>query len=450
MKGFESSGLWFPAEEPSNAVGGTLKFGDDGLDLMLLGSFREGWSPGSERFPIILGMVVENTFGSFVSLFDCRKKQATLNMVGVTSETIKCRKAVIGNCHLPDGASHFETLAVQFSFLKDWVGLTGITREMFGDPFFSVKYAKAEKLPFKFGDKTLTVAFTANMSGGKHHAVIDEDIHILVEPIGERSPEELGGDRIQTLQNLLTFATDKPNETEEIVYLGIEDNEGSYNKHHLIYDPVFRLNGEKKSLHSSDLLFTFLDAQAAGLNIFQNWLDFTERHPSFCTVYFANLYAEPRYVDEKFARLMSAFTLLTTNLGKVSQRTKLFLKDIEDSLKVRFSEEERELLGHVIPTGSEMEMPSHLLCLLQDNADVMGRVIEDIPGFVRSVSDTLYFFQRRVEGSHPPLGGGALYYAMLKLRMLVKIVILKELGFSEEAVKALVEKNQHFNFLKTV
>ena len=152
-------------------------------------------------------------------------------------------------------------------------------------------------------------------------------------------------------------------------------------------------------LNPSDMLFTFSDTQEQGLNIFQNWLDFTERHQSFCTVFFANLYAEPRFLNDRFASLMLAFTLLATRIGEVSERTKLFLGDVEAALNSHFSDEEREFLGHVIPTGAEIEMPYHLLRLLQENADTMGPFIEDMPGFVRSVSDTLGFFERRSEGS---------------------------------------------------
>ena len=40
-----------------------------------------------------------------------------------------------------------------------------------------------------------------------HRASLDEEAVILVEPIGDHSPEEPGSDHIQTLRSLLTFAT---------------------------------------------------------------------------------------------------------------------------------------------------------------------------------------------------------------------------------------------------
>jgi len=449
MKHFESSGTWFPADDSSNAVQGTLYFDSEGLNLKLLGSFREGWSAGAERYPTIRGVVDENPYGTFVTLIDCLRKQSRFNMAGVTSETIRCGRATIGATHLPDGMFHFEKLGVLFSYLTDWVGQTGLKFEVIRDSGYSVSYTRPATLSFPFGDKKLSVVPSVKSTHGFHRALLDEETLILLEPIGEHSPSELGGDRIQILQDLLTLATDTPNAAEDITYYGTEDDQGLMPEYHLVFDPIFRLK-DKRLLHPSDMLFTFSDAQDQGLNIFQNWLDFTERHQSFCSVFFANLYAEPRFLNDRFASLMLAFTLLATRIGEVSERTKLFLGDVEAALNSRFSDEEREFLGHVIPTGAEIEMPYHLLRLLRENADTMGPFIEDMPEFVRSVSDTLGFFERRSEGARPHIRGEKLLHAMLKIRLLVKIVVLKELGFAEEAVKSLVGRNNRINFLRTV
>ena len=135
MKHFESSGTWFPADDSSNAVRGTLYFDCEGLNLKLLGSFREGWSTEAERYPTIRGVVDENPYGTFfvtgtfVTLIDCLRKQSRFNMAGVTSETIRCGRATIGTTHLPDGMFHFEKLGVRFSYLTDWVGQTGLKFE---------------------------------------------------------------------------------------------------------------------------------------------------------------------------------------------------------------------------------------------------------------------------------------------------------------------------------
>jgi len=434
----------------SDAVGGTLSYDTEGLNLKLLGSFREGWSLGVERYPIIRGVVIENPYGTFVTLIDCLRKQSHFSSAGVSSETIRCGRAAIGAAHLPDGMFHFKMLKASFSYLNDWVGQTGTKFEPINDTGYSINYTKPDLLSFSFGDQKLTLDTAARFKYGMRHAELDERTLIVIEPIGALSPAELGGHRIQVLQNLLTFATDEPNEIGNITYFGAEDDQGFNAEYHLVFEPMFRIKKDKEPLHPSDMLFTLKDAQSQGMNIFQSWLDFTERNPSFCTVFFANLYAEPRYLNDRFATLMRTFTLLATTIGEISERTKLFLIDVGAAMASRFGDDDRQLLGHIIPTGTEIEMPFHLLRLLRENADTMGSLIEDVPGFVRSVYDTLNFFERRSKGSRPPIHGEKLLYAMLKIRVLVKIVILKELGFGEEAIRSLILRNNKINFLRTV
>jgi hypothetical protein len=285
MKYFESSGLWSLADDSSNTVGGTLILDNEGLNLKLLGTFSADWAAGVERYPTIHGVIGDNPYGTYVTLIDCFRKHSVINMAGVTSETIGCGRATIGATHLSDEMFNFETLEVMFSYLKDWVGITGFKFDGSGGREYSVNYTKPELPSFSFGEKKLTLDPFVKTTRGMHHAALDEEILILVEPVGERLPTELGEEGIQVLQNLLTFATDTPNAIEEITYYGAADDRGVHPDYHLVFDPILRLKEDKKPLHASDMLFTFRDAQDQGLNIFQNWLGFTERNRSFCTIF---------------------------------------------------------------------------------------------------------------------------------------------------------------------
>ncbi len=282
---------------------------------------------------------------------------------------------------------------------------------------------------------------------------ITEEAHFLIQPLPRLNPEQIHRAYVRPLQNLLSFATDTPNAVEEIQLLGekVVQEEVQWNrKYHLVYNPVFRLKTKKDHLLPGNMLFTFDETQDAGLNIFEKWMEFTRKHEAFCAVYFASLYAPPRYLDEKFLRLMSAFTLLTTSLGEVSQRTRLYLNQVQVLSENVFTHEEQALLGHVMPTGPEIEMPFHLLRLLEKHRSVMSQIIgDDLPGFVRSVSDTIALIERRpAMNNSPPIQGADLHFAMQKIQTLIKIVILKELGFSEELGSKFLERNQQFGYLK--
>jgi ApeA N-terminal domain 1 len=448
VKHFQSSGLWCLATDFSSTVAGTLNFGDDGLILHLLGSFGATWD--TEKYPAIYGIVGENPYGTFVTLVNCVTQRSAINSAGLNFETIRCGRAVIGASHLPGETHQFETLAVSLSYLTDWAGISGISFKPTGDGGFSAHYARPDSVSFRVSDKKLEVASLPRGTHGMHHAELHEETRILIEPVSERSAAELGGGYVQTLQNLLTFATDTPNAIEGVTYYGAQDDQGLNPAYHLVFDPIFRVKEEKKLLHASDMLLTFRDSQQHGINIFENWHEFSERNRGFCTVYFSNLYAEPRYLNDRFASLLQALTLLARATAEVDERTMQFAGYLEAGLKSQYSDDDRALLGHIIPTAIELEMPYRLLRLLQENEETMGTLIDDFPNFVKSVCNTLDYFKRRPEGGQPPLQGAMLLYAMLKIRTLVKLVILKELGFTRQAAKSLIMRNNKIGFLRTV
>ena len=285
MKHFEASGQWSLVDDSSNVVGGMLIFDNEGLNLKLLGSFSTDWPSGLERYPIIHGVVAKNPYGTYVTLIDCIRKNTVFDMAGVTSETIRCSRAIIGASHLADQRVMFTSMEVVFSFLKDWAGLNGITLEVSKGPTYSVKYASPERKTFGYGDKMVSVASSVSAKCGKYNADLNEDAFVLIEPVGERLPTELGGHDIQILQNLLTLATDRPNAIEHITYYMEEDDNGLPSSYHLVFEPIFRSTEDKEMLHIHDMLFTLNETQAQGINIFQRWLEFADRNQGFCTIF---------------------------------------------------------------------------------------------------------------------------------------------------------------------
>src|SRR5208283_4000123 len=162
MRHFEASELWYPSNDPSNAVGGTLKFDRQGLRLSLLGAFREGWSSELEDYPVIQGVVGNSPYWLFVTLVDSFMTSQKINMVRVTSAEIRSHFAVLGDFHLPNGPVRFEKLTLSYSYLKEWVGRGGLEfdHKRTGDGLrFVAAYTKPKNVVFLFEGGTLTLGF---------------------------------------------------------------------------------------------------------------------------------------------------------------------------------------------------------------------------------------------------------------------------------------------------
>jgi len=74
----------------------------------------------------------------------------------------------------------------------------------------------------------------------------------------------------------------------------------------------------------------------------------------------------------------------------------------------------------------------------------------DFSDFVTAVCNTIAFAERRASRAHSPLfQDEELYFAMLKIQILIKILVLGELGFDQGRIANIMERNNEFVYLKS-
>jgi len=453
MKLFKASGLWFRADEPENRVAGTLRFSESGLQLKLLGGFQWGWSPDVQAYGIIQGVVGDSPYGEFVSLYDSFQTSKSLRSQGIGSEIIRCERAYIGDDYLFEEEADIRSISLATSYLYDWARLMDVSDFKLGLPPWNevgIQNTFPEPVRFDIDDAAVLVGVSFSSHSSSRAAGIMATSSISITPGTSLRARTIIGKFVQRFCDLLSFATDRPNAVEEVT-LTQSKGIGVSKKHSLLYDRVFQLKDQRSGLNKGDMLFSLSEAVEAGLNIFQRWLDFTNKNAKFCTVYFASLYAEPKYLDEKFQRLMSAFTLLCGSLSQATPQTIQFVEEIRRTFYNSFTDKDSLLLHHLLPTPPKVQMTLDMRRLLEEHARLMGQVISDFDEFVMAVSTTLRYIETREEPQgHSKLEGAELHYAMQKIRMLIKILVLGQLGFERSRVASFIERNKDFLHLKAL
>ena len=83
--------------------------------------------------------------------------------------------------------------------------------------------------------------------------------------------------------------------------------------------------------------------------------------------------------------------------------------------------------------------------LVEEHADLMRQVIGDFDQFVMLVSNTLRYIETR-EDAHDRAryDGAQLHYAVEKIRLLIKILVLGQLGFDASRVTSFIERSKDF------
>ncbi len=454
MKRFKVHGLWSTTREGKDMVPGVLRNGRSGLSLRLLGSFKEGWAPNElGGYEKLFGEIGQGVEGTYATLFNCMTESASVSSSSVRSENIRCDRAVIGDDLAPEEPLKFDSLEYDFTYLDRWVGKSNVTIDFpGGGKEASIRYNQPEPIEFPVDDFRIQLGFTANLVRSTSSATIREQSQIAIEPIGEGFAEDASiRPHLSPLQNLLTFATDTPNEVDRAMLQGGRISYGDIHvpkRFSLYYAPVFRLKGAKKNLHPTDMLFHLSDVMRVDLNIFQNWYRFVQGHGSFVEIYFAHVYSPARYISDRFREVMTAFRLLCARSPQLDERTNSFLKAVDQAAAAQFDASERAWLGQALPSGDELEMPFHLLHSLERNRDVMSILVGDFHAFVTAICRTLEYVERRTpEPGAPVFQGGDLHHATEKIRWLIKLIVLRKLGFDDEALKRLALRNTKFLFL---
>ena len=452
MEYFEANGIWYSPDDPSNAVGGTLKFDADGIYLVLIGSFREGWGLGVERYPLITGIIESSPYGSVVSLIDSFTQRNSFNMAGVTSERIRCNKAAIGHFHLSHESFDYHSLELGYTHLTEWAGRGGFEFDRTSDEpmTYVVTFLGPKDMREEFDDRSIILGTSFVSQRSAQRVVLTVDHRIRVEPMGEIATDNLGEDYVRMFQNLLSFATDRPNAIERIAYKLSKDEHGNRPNINLVANQMYTPKDKDSKVTSIDMLFVLDDLKGTGIEIFKSWSEFSKKHSEFTVVYFAYLYQSPKYLEDRFSKMLTAFKLFCTSLGRTAPTAKLCLNALYELLDARILDSDRPLVAHAIPDEAELGLAFVLMELLEENSAIMGKIVNDFSAFVHSISDTLYHVNKRVEGVTPPLEAEAMLWIMEKINALIKILVLKELGFGENLVLSLLERNRSFNYLKTI
>ncbi len=436
-------------------VPGFLRYGRSGLSLHLLGSFKEGWTPNAlGTYGKLYGVIGQGLEGMHATLFDCVTETTMVSSSSVRSEKLRCSRAVIGDGLAPEEPLKFDSLEYDFTYLDNWVGKSHVATEfpLGQGKEASIRYNQPESTEFPVDDFKIQIGFTANLIRSLTEATIREKSQITIEPIGEDFAEAASTRHLSPLQNLLTFATDTPNEVDRALLQGGHISYGNFDapkRFSLYYTPVFRLRGPKEKLHPVDMLFSLGDVLHVGLNIFQNWYNFVRSHKSFVDIYFAHIYSPAKFISYRFRNVMMAFRILCTASLGVTERTKSFLRAIDEAAAAHFDGPERAWLSQALPNGHEVEMPFHFVQSLEQNSEVMSLLINDFHEFVTVICRTLMYFEKRIsEPGGLIFQGGDLYYAIEKIGWLIKLMVLRELGFDDEALKRLALRNKNFTFLR--
>jgi hypothetical protein len=441
---FEYKGdWWIPGKRKK--VSGTLKYTPEkGAILDLIGVLSDPRHSGKgSTATIILG--------------DCQKKITLYRCFEITSQS-NLRKTISCTIHsdIVFVGAHFHKEAeikligmdIHYSHLNEWARMTGFRQRKYTKTTpisISYKLPKPRVLG-NFGDYKASIYVRAHHSmSGHREETIKEQTFIGIEARKEKTLDEFR--KIERhLHNFLSLAVKHPVYPLliEVKAKGKTLDIGG-RKEYLPIDIHWKLDwtayqkGERDLVHD-EMLFTPEAAKPGLRRCMRNWFNKEKRLKPVYDLYFAILYNPRLYLEHRFLSAAQALETYHRRTMKNSQiDSKEHKKRVKNILKAA-PPEFKDWLEQKLEYSNEPSLRRRLREIISANAEPMKLFIKDEKGFIQKVWVTrnyLTHYDPKLEGA--AVKDNELYEITEKLRRMIEICFLKELGFDSIMMKDLVK-----------
>ena len=330
---------------------------------------------------------------------------------------------------------NFKEITLRFHNLENWIRNKKIFPMNFNNNYKNLTEYKLVKIKLK----KFEIIFSLGNSVNSTDISFCIKPHYLIQIIYEnKTPIETILKDINIIKKFLSFSMH--NETEIKLMTCMVDNEfNPFNKIE-VYSKLFDRTNEK--INSFDILIEFDEIEDMQL-IISNWFKISEKYKPLLDIYFMN-FTNESYPEYQFLSYTQA---LESNLRKNEKYIDKYMgieeyEDIKNQIidfiqELIKNEDHKNSLGNKIKFGNEISLRKRLKELINDLKDyeIINKIIDRKKDkFIGEVVDTRNYYTHYDDSSNFKKDNEKLHILNFKLKILIELIILKELGFYEEFI----------------
>jgi len=463
MEEFEYTGLWWLPENPDDKICGTLKFHPvEDANLELIGSFKGPKDLNVFLQPNIILGITSN--GKIITLYKCYEYQSHISMSGFTSSSFIASVVFLGYHFEKEEDIIFDSLSLNYSHLEEWARITGFQFKIGTNSRnhlmkYEVKYNFPQKVEVKLDDFNISFDYNFTSGGDRIKEVnLKQTMFIKIEPYKPTHFDDYREDICYHIQNFLSLAVGRA--VYPLIIKGktkackteLSGGRVMYNDIFIFY-PTKDLSDLSKKLHPFDMLFSFRDISDNFEKCLRNWFAKSKALQPVYDLYFGTLYNPSMYLQHEFLSLIQAMEAYHRRIhdGKYlpdddythvyETLIKAIPQKIDDS-------DFRKSLKEKLKYHNEFSLRKRLKEVLKKCGDVMNLLIHNNEKFIEDVRNTRNFlthYDKSIEMKAK--SGQELYKLNQKIKFILEICFLIELEMPMETIKALVSRNQRYQYL---
>jgi hypothetical protein len=454
MESFEYRGLWWLPESPENKIAGNLTFSQEkGFLLDIIGALKpyENGLMSLSQHSIILGVT---TGSKKITLQNCMQVGHSISIVE-TSKYI----ANIGfvGIHIDNEEDLlFDKIQARYTYLYDWVGISGIEREFFPEDRAShtLKYSAPEDIEIQTHVGNIRFTFIGNTEGKWHIHNFSESTWIALDANKEKTFDEIAKDFLFPFKALITLGTTNANFIEELYFF-----KKDYSKYPIkvYYRQSFYHQKVKEKLFPNDMLFTLSDIYEGIESRINNWLNISEKIDSVLNLFLRYKVSTRMFQELKFLTISQA---IETYHRRVKDNKILSEEDHQDKVEEilnNVSAEDKIWLKKILEHTNEPRLTDRIKGLLIEHKIILNPVIENLSDGNKkrnsftslAVRSRNFYTHYDKEDELKPAKGENLFWLTEKLSILLQSCLLSELGVNAEERLNLFRENSYYNHLTT-
>lgn len=463
METLERAGNWWLPDNPDQKIAGRLTFDPKTkATLHLFGGFEGAetpfWSDTVFECPIILG---DTTTGEAVTLYNSFQTSGNQK-----ESSFFCSEIIIGNSHFDkEETLTFSKYQVNYAFMNEWSKPSGLDYKPGPDgpvEDFTVSYKRPEEICVTTPGFDLRFKYAPALSFDVNGMSFSQDTRIMIEHEDDVALRLLKSEARQ-IQNFLTLGMGTPTFPVRVIAMR-KDGSSPYN---IYFCPM--AYGQYEKLSHRKVLFRIGDIQTDLANFLNQWLVKAENLKPVMDLYFGVLRNPSMYLDSKFLSLAQAIEVFHRRTHDRPLLPKREFKHFRNSLNnficqtcndlkestahanndAEISAEQIDAFCETRLQGLHFQNEMSLRLRLEDLISTYGRLIDfmlpDEDDFIRSVVATRNYmthYNRALKRKAKE--GGELLYLVERLKALIAVCFLAEIGMPQEKIKELASSNGEF------
>lgn len=449
---FVFEGIWWLPQKEGDQLTGKLKLSrDEGFTLELLGYFEE-YKDSFRDKTNILGFTKN---GKKITLIDCYLINREFMHPGIPSLIFSPSKVFV-NMHANNN-DDLKFIRVDFSltFLDEWVNIQGFNIN-YNNRKLNAEYTLPETELIFENDKMkiyldfYTKDFKINYEFQKKFA-IEQFVLFRIDFQNEVEYSEVL-EIINIISNLLHLIITKPIDTTKI-YLVSKSNAEAFNLFNTYKTKIefYYLQTSGKRYHDKisklDILFTYLDKKEIMKDIFKKWFDSYDTLEMVYNLFFGTLLNDELFTNNKFLNLVQALESYHRRRYNGYELDKIQHQKRIDEIIENIPLQHKDWVTKKLVYSNEINLKKRIFEILKEQKSILDPYIKDIKSFSFKITNTrnyLAHFNKDIfENTYQRID---MHYAYIKLKVILVICFLKELGFNNEEIKTMIYKNKQYSF----